>query len=65
MYDCRQCVPSPAEVAPIPNDDPSDHDIILDEDKNLPWPEIEKLTALELIRLGDKPLPNTRARMSI
>lgn len=30
----------------IPNDDPNDAHVGLDEDENLPWPDVEKVTAL-------------------
>ena len=33
-------------VAPIPNDDADDAQVGLDEDENLPWPDVEKIAAL-------------------
>ncbi len=36
----------PADQAPIPNDDPDDAYVGLDEDENLPWPDAGKVAAL-------------------
>lgn len=36
----------PADLAPIPNDNPEDPHVGLDEDENLPWPDAEKIAAL-------------------
>ena len=33
-------------LAPIPNDDVNDTQVGLDDDENLPWPDVEKVTAL-------------------
>jgi uncharacterized protein (TIGR02270 family) len=38
--------PPPQDQAPIPNDDAADHDVGLDEDENLPWPQAEQLATL-------------------
>lgn len=37
---------SPGGQTPIPNDDPKDAHVGLDEDENLPWPDAEKIAAL-------------------
>ena len=37
---------APADQAPIPNDDPDDAYVGLDEDENLPWPDANKVAAL-------------------
>lgn len=37
---------SPADPAPVPNDNPDDPQVGLDEDENLPWPDAEKIAAL-------------------
>lgn len=39
-------MPPPADAAPIPNDDPSDDAVGLDEDENLPWPDVHKIQNL-------------------
>ena len=36
----------PAGQSLIPNDDPTDPNVDLDEDENLPWPNVEKITEL-------------------
>ncbi len=36
----------PAGQSPIPNDDPADPNVDLDEEENLPWPNVEKITEL-------------------
>ena len=33
-------------VTTMPNDDPSDADVAMDGDENLPWPDVEKIAAL-------------------
>ena len=38
--------PPPADAAPIPNDDPNDDTVGLDEDENLPWPDVDKIQHL-------------------
>lgn len=40
-----QGAPPPAQPL-IPGDDPNDADVSVDADKNLPWPDVEKVTAL-------------------
>ncbi len=37
---------SPPKLASQPNDDPDDDDIELDEDENLPWPDIDKVKSI-------------------
>ena len=37
---------SPADQAQLPNDDAADDDVGLDEDENLDWPDVAKVTAL-------------------
>ena len=37
---------APADAESIPNDDPADNRAGLDEDENLPWPEVEKVAGL-------------------
>ena len=37
---------APADAESIPNDDPADDRVGLDEDENLPWPEVEKVAGL-------------------
>lgn len=36
----------PEDLAPQPNDDPDDDDVALDEDENLPWPDIDKVKTI-------------------
>ena len=36
----------PQDQTPIPNDDAADHNVGLDEDENLPWPNAEQIAAL-------------------
>ena len=36
---------SPVGVEPSPSDDPTDDNVALDEDENLPWPDAEKISA--------------------
>ena len=35
--------PNPETMTQHPNDDPDDDDVSLDEDENLPWPEVKKV----------------------
>ena len=37
---------SPARLAQQPNDDPDDDNVGLDEDENLPWPDIDKVKTI-------------------
>ena len=37
---------APAEVVAGPNDDPADANVAMDQDDNLPWPDVEKVAAL-------------------
>lgn len=37
---------TPADQMPIPNDNPEDPQVGLDEDENLPWPDAEKIATL-------------------
>ena len=36
----------PTDQMPLPNDDATDDDVSLDEDENLPWPDVAKVTGL-------------------
>lgn len=36
----------PEDLAPQPNDDPDDDDVALDEDENLPWPDVDKVKTI-------------------
>lgn len=38
--------PPPPDASPIPNDDPNDNTVGLDEDENLPWPDANKIQSL-------------------
>jgi uncharacterized protein (TIGR02270 family) len=38
--------PTPADQTPVPNDNPDDPHVGLDEDENLPWPQVDPITAL-------------------
>ena len=37
---------SSPDLAPHPNDDADDDDVSLDEDENLPWPDVDKISKL-------------------
>ncbi len=37
---------APSDLSEQPNDDSEDGDISMDEDENLPWPEVEKITRI-------------------
>lgn len=37
---------NPPGIAPQPNDDVEDNDVSLDEDEDLPWPEVEKISKI-------------------
>lgn len=37
---------APPNQTPIPNDNPDDNDVGMDEDENLPWPDAERIAAL-------------------
>lgn len=39
-------VETPADQMQLPNDDATDDDVGLDEDENLPWPDVAKVTGL-------------------
>lgn len=39
-------IEAPADQTQLPNDDATDDDVSLDEDENLPWPDVAKVTGL-------------------
>ncbi|TQV76396.1 TIGR02270 family protein [Aliikangiella marina] len=52
-------IEAPEEITAIPNDDPQDTDVSLDEDENLPFPDVDKV-ASTWQKHGHKYLPGRR-----